>query len=62
MQTGLLIDGQWQDAANGERFDVLDPATGDVITSVAAGGPSDAVAAGRCCSSGPTAMGRCRSP
>jgi acyl-CoA reductase-like NAD-dependent aldehyde dehydrogenase len=26
----LLIDGQWQDAAEGRKFETLDPATGEV--------------------------------
>jgi len=46
----LLIDGQWQEAASGETFDVLDPATGQRIASVAKGTAVDidrAVAAAR---------------
>ena len=33
--TGLLIDGQWRDAAGGRTFDVEDPATGKVLLSIA---------------------------
>ncbi|MDW3219417.1 MAG: NAD-dependent succinate-semialdehyde dehydrogenase [Acidimicrobiales bacterium] len=45
MQTQLLIDGRWRDGADGERIAVLDPATGEEITTVAAGTPADATAA-----------------
>ncbi|WP_338891203.1 NAD-dependent succinate-semialdehyde dehydrogenase [Rhodococcus sovatensis] len=43
--TGLFIGGSWGEARSGETFDVLDPATGEVITSVADGGVVDAEAA-----------------
>src|SRR3954470_21677069 len=43
MDTELFIGGKWVPAASGHRFDVLDPATGDVITTVADGGEQDAV-------------------
>jgi len=33
--TDLLIGGQWRPAAGGERIEVLDPSTGEVIVSVA---------------------------
>ena len=33
-----LIGGQWVDSAEGGRFDDLDPYTGDVVATVAAGG------------------------
>ena len=45
MQTQMLIDGRWTDGAHPERIEVLDPATGDGIAEVAAGGPAEAVAA-----------------
>nr|WP_245577612.1 NAD-dependent succinate-semialdehyde dehydrogenase [Actinoplanes globisporus] len=45
METELFIGGKWVPASSGDRFDVLDPATGDVIASVADGGESDAMAA-----------------
>ena len=45
METELFIGGKWVPASSGNRFDVLDPATGDVIASVADGGESDAIAA-----------------
>ena len=40
-----LIGGQWVDSAGGGRFDDLDPYTGDVVASVAAGGREDAARA-----------------
>jgi succinate-semialdehyde dehydrogenase/glutarate-semialdehyde dehydrogenase len=43
--TDLYIGGKAIPAAAGGRFDVLDPATGTVITSVADGGVEDAMAA-----------------
>jgi phenylacetaldehyde dehydrogenase len=46
----LFIGGRWVDAASGETFDTPNPATGDRLASVAAGGPQDidrAVAAAR---------------
>ncbi|HET6531386.1 MAG TPA: NAD-dependent succinate-semialdehyde dehydrogenase [Actinoplanes sp.] len=43
METDLFIGGEWVPAAS--RFDVLDPATGDVIASVADGSVDDARAA-----------------
>jgi phenylacetaldehyde dehydrogenase len=49
-QHKLLIDGKWVDAKSGKTFDVIDPATGEVITKVAAGDAADvelAVAAAR---------------
>jgi succinate-semialdehyde dehydrogenase/glutarate-semialdehyde dehydrogenase len=42
--TELLIDGRWCPGENG-TFDVVDPATGDVLTSVADGSPADMLAA-----------------
>ncbi|MEZ5411172.1 MAG: NAD-dependent succinate-semialdehyde dehydrogenase [Acidimicrobiales bacterium] len=45
MRNQLLIGGKWLDGGSGERIAVLDPATGDEITTVAAGGPAEATAA-----------------
>lgn len=42
VNTGTFIDGQWGEAASGARFDVLNPATEEVIATVADGGPEDA--------------------
>jgi succinate-semialdehyde dehydrogenase/glutarate-semialdehyde dehydrogenase len=43
--TDLWIGGRWRKAADGQRFDVIDPATENVITSVASAGVDDAKAA-----------------
>ncbi len=40
--TGLYIDGEWVDAESGGRCDVVNPATEEVIASIADGGPQDA--------------------
>jgi succinate-semialdehyde dehydrogenase/glutarate-semialdehyde dehydrogenase len=40
----MLIGGHWLDG-EGERISVLDPSTGDEVASVAAGGPTEALAA-----------------
>lgn len=40
--TGIFIDGKWSESASGERFDVVNPATEEVIATVADGGPEDA--------------------
>ncbi|GIF38209.1 NAD-dependent succinate-semialdehyde dehydrogenase [Actinoplanes xinjiangensis] len=45
METDLFIAGKWVPASSGARFDVLDPATGDTIASVADGGEAEAIAA-----------------
>jgi succinate-semialdehyde dehydrogenase/glutarate-semialdehyde dehydrogenase len=45
VDTDLFIGGKWVPASSGNRFDVLDPASGDVIASVADGGEADAIAA-----------------
>lgn len=44
-QTHLLIGGEWREASDGSRIDVLDPATADSLTSVASGNEDDARAA-----------------
>ncbi|KAF7760325.1 hypothetical protein Agabi119p4_11001 [Agaricus bisporus var. burnettii] len=42
INTGLFIGGQWVDPVDGgDRIDVIDPCTGKVITSVAAGTSKD---------------------
>ena len=46
--TQLYIDGEWRDAADGQRIDVVDPATEQVIATVpraTAGDVEDALAA-----------------
>jgi succinate-semialdehyde dehydrogenase/glutarate-semialdehyde dehydrogenase len=45
VETELFIGGKWVPASSGNRFDVLDPATGGVLASVADGGVEDAMAA-----------------
>ena len=40
-QTKLLIDNKWVDAAEGGEFETLNPATGEVIASVAEGTAAD---------------------
>jgi phenylacetaldehyde dehydrogenase len=37
----MLIGADWHDARSGQRLDVRDPATGDVVTSVPAAGAAD---------------------
>ncbi len=43
--TGLLINGQWRDASDGGTFDVLDPATGEKLATLASATSEDAMAA-----------------
>lgn len=46
----MLIDGDWVDAADGRTFETVDPATGEVLATVARGSAADvdrAVAAAR---------------
>ena len=45
LRTDLLIGGSWSPASDGSRFDVSDPATGEVITSVANASVDDALLA-----------------
>ncbi len=44
-RAGLYIGGEWRDSEDGDRFDVLDPADGSVITTVSNGSVTDAVEA-----------------
>jgi succinate-semialdehyde dehydrogenase / glutarate-semialdehyde dehydrogenase len=41
----MFIDGKWKEAENGGTFDVLNPATGEVLAKVADGGHEDVIAA-----------------
>ena len=43
--TDLWIGGKWRKSSNGERFDVIDPATEKKVASVASATPEDAIAA-----------------
>ena len=45
VSTGVFVDGEWAEAASGRRFDVVDPATEEVVATVADGGPEDAARA-----------------
>lgn len=45
LPTGLFINGTWRESASGQRFDVINPATGGVLTSVADATPDDGMAA-----------------
>jgi succinate-semialdehyde dehydrogenase/glutarate-semialdehyde dehydrogenase len=45
LRTEMLIGGEWRPAAGGNRFDVIDPASGEVITQIADGAAVDARAA-----------------
>ncbi|MGG6382196.1 NAD-dependent succinate-semialdehyde dehydrogenase [Paenarthrobacter sp. NEAU-H11] len=42
VNTGLYIDGEWAESSTGARFAVVNPATEEVIATVADGGPEDA--------------------
>jgi aldehyde dehydrogenase (NAD+) len=56
MQTKLLIDNEWRGAASGRTMEVVNPATEEVITSVASAGAEDldsAVQAARAALAGP---------
>ena len=44
-RTDLFIGGEWRPAESGERFDVVDPGTEEVIAQVANAGAADARAA-----------------
>ena len=43
--TGLLVAGSWREAEDGATFDVVNPATGQVVAVIADGGADDAHAA-----------------
>ena len=43
--TGLFIDGEWRDSTDGATIDVEDPATGNVLASVASATVADGTAA-----------------
>ncbi len=45
MPDQLLIGGSWRNGSTDERISVLDPATGEELTTVASGSPEDATAA-----------------
>ena len=43
--TGLHLGGRWRDATSGATFEVHNPATGEVVATIADGGSEDAAAA-----------------
>lgn len=43
--TSLFIGGEWREAADGQRFEVIDPANESVLAEVSSGGVADAHAA-----------------
>lgn len=45
LPTDLFIDGAWLPASTGDRFDVIDPSTGDVLATVADASVADGDAA-----------------
>ncbi|WP_328587046.1 MULTISPECIES: aldehyde dehydrogenase family protein [unclassified Sphingobium] len=45
LPTGLFLDGRWRPAASGATFDVLDPATGELLAKVADASPAEGLAA-----------------
>src|SRR5262249_39998216 len=52
----MLIDGKWVDAASGKKFETLNPATGELLATVAEGDAEDinrAVVAARRAFEGP---------
>ncbi|WP_022881472.1 NAD-dependent succinate-semialdehyde dehydrogenase [Gryllotalpicola ginsengisoli] len=56
--TGLFIGGQWVDASGGGTFEVLDPATGRVIHTVADATPEDGIRALDAAAAAQTEWGR----
>ncbi len=45
VEKALLIDGTWRPATTGATFDVLDPATGATLATIADAAPEDGIAA-----------------
>jgi succinate-semialdehyde dehydrogenase/glutarate-semialdehyde dehydrogenase len=43
--TGILINGEWRDASDGQTFEVTDPATGKTLLRIADASPADGQAA-----------------
>ena len=42
---GLYIDGQWRDSSDGTTLEVDNPATGEVLATIASATPADGMAA-----------------
>ncbi|WP_349675112.1 aldehyde dehydrogenase family protein, partial [Cupriavidus sp. SK-3] len=53
IRNAMLIDGEWRQAESGETFAVFDPATGEEIARVPAGGAADIDAAVAAAGGGP---------
>ncbi|MCQ9385169.1 NAD-dependent succinate-semialdehyde dehydrogenase [Brevibacterium sp. 50QC2O2] len=45
LHTGVYINGQWRDAEGGKTIDVVNPATGEVLTQIADASEADALEA-----------------
>jgi len=43
--TGVLVDAEWRDPRSGKTFDDVNPATGEPLAAIAAGGPEDVAVA-----------------
>ena len=56
---GLLINGQWRDASDGGTFEVENPATGEVIATLASAIREDAAAAMDAAATAQEGMVRC---
>ena len=42
---GIFVNGSWKDSADKKTLDVIDPATGKVLVSIADAAPEDGMAA-----------------
>ena len=60
--TDLWIGGKWRKASDDARFDVIDPATENVITSVASASVDGCQGRGRCRRRGLSRAGPARKP
>ena len=56
--TDLWIGGKWRKASDGKRFDVIDPATENMVASVASATVDDAKAAVDAASAAGPGLGR----
>ena len=62
LPTECFIGGAWRPASDGARFDVDDPATGEIIASVASASINDGLAAGCTVVLKPATEGSCPTP
>lgn len=58
VKTSLFIDGEWIESSSGRRFDVVNPATEEVLTTVADGDVRDAQHAIEACARAQKSWGR----